>query len=109
MNLNRIRPYTTIILLIAWILIALTGLTLYLIPHGPASRNWVWLGVSKHEFKDIHFYLGILAVLLVSFHGYLNVRALKKYFTSNKRILSHPLLWATVVVSVIVAVALISY
>ncbi len=108
MNLNRIRPYTTVLLLISWILIALTGLTLYLIPHGPASRSWAWMGISKHEFKDIHFYLGIVAVLLISFHGYLNVRALKKYFTSKKDIWSHPLLWATVSVSAVVSIALIS-
>ncbi|CAM3763857.1 hypothetical protein VA7868_03684 [Vibrio aerogenes CECT 7868] len=107
MNPNKFRPYTTLMLLLSFILIAITGFVLFLAPHGPGSGYWQWLGLTKHELKDIHLYLGFFAVALILLHGYLNLRPLSVYLKNQRHQLwRHPAIWSVVGVVVVVWLAL---
>jgi hypothetical protein len=107
MNTNRIRPYTAFTLLLTLLCLAITGLILFLAPTGPGSRFWQWLGLTKHQYKDIHLYLGSLFVILGGFHLYINLKPFKHYLNDNRRQLwQHPFLWAVAGVCVAVFLAL---
>ncbi len=103
MNLNRIRPYTSILLLLLFCVLLFTGVLLYYSPSGHGAGRELIFGYSKHEIKSLHFYFALIAIGLVLFHAYLNIKALAKYLGRQKRGKNwlHPLLWAslTVVVS----------
>lgn len=106
MNMNRLRPYTAVTMALTFVFIGLTGLILFLAPEGPTGRGWHWLGLSKHQYKDIHLYLGALAVVLVSFHTYLNNRPLLHYLNQTTRGWKHPLVWATLLLLTFMGTAL---
>ncbi|MFM2479906.1 DUF4405 domain-containing protein [Celerinatantimonas sp. YJH-8] len=106
MNLNRLRPYTTVIMTLSFVLISFTGVILFLAPEGPMGRGWNWLGISKHEYKDIHLYLGVLAMILVLFHAYLNSRPLFHYLHRTTALWKHPLLWGVMGVLIVISCAL---
>ncbi|CAG9000857.1 MAG: hypothetical protein CENE_02864 [Candidatus Celerinatantimonas neptuna] len=94
MSLHRLRPYTTVIMMIAFLIVVVTGIILFFAPHGPGGmRQWIVLGLSKHQFKDIHVYLGTFGVLLVFFHLYLNWKAIKKYLCCRSLCRKHPATW----------------
>ncbi|SHO57463.1 DUF4405 domain-containing protein [Vibrio quintilis] len=107
MNANRFRPYTAVTMMLALMMIAVTGFVLFLAPHGPGSGYWQWLGLTKHELKDIHLYLAFLAVVLMLFHGYLNLKPMSLYLKGKRgRLWHHPLLWAGGGVVVVIWLAL---
>lgn len=47
MNYNRLRPYTAITMVVFLILLAITEWVLYLAPHGPGSKYWLFAGGGK--------------------------------------------------------------
>lgn len=96
MSLHRLRPYTTTTMMVAFLIVVVTGFILFFVPHGPGmSRQWMLLGLSKHQFKDIHIYLSIFGVLLAFFHFYLNWKAIRKYLRSCSPCWKHPVVWGT--------------
>ncbi|MBB1271045.1 DUF4405 domain-containing protein [Shewanella sp. SR44-3] len=109
MNLNRFRPYAAITMMLMLALLAATGLLLYLAPHGQASRLWSYLGIAKHQYKDIHLYLGLLVTLLALLHGYVNFKPLSHYlaFKRKAKIWTHPLIWALLIVITVVILVLL--
>jgi hypothetical protein len=108
MNFNRLRPYGTVTMMLVLALLAATGLLLYLAPQGQGSRLWSYLGMSKHQYKDIHLYLGLLVTLLALLHSYINFKPLSHYlaFKQETKIWAHPFLWAVLIVIVVVMLAL---
>jgi hypothetical protein len=108
MNFNRLRPYATVTMMLVLALLAATGLLLYLAPQGQGSRLWSYLGMSKHQYMDIHLYLGLLVALLALLHGYVNFKPLSHYlaFKQETKIWAHPFLWAVLIVITVVALAL---
>lgn len=105
MNYNRLRPYTAVTMLLALILLVITGWILYLAPHGPGSQPWLLLGASKHLYKDIHFCLAIVVTVLVLLHSFLNIKPLTHYFNRASKTGIGPLLCALIVVFSTLAIA----
>ena len=106
MNLNRFRPYTAVTMGVVFVVLLITGLVLYLAPYGPGSRGWEWMGLTKHQYKEIHLYLGLFCVALAVFHGALNVKPLTKYIRNQSNLWGHPLVWAAACVVLLVVLAL---
>ncbi len=106
MDLNRLRPYIAITMMVIIAGLAFTGLLLYFSPHGPDSKFWECMGLSKHQYKDIHFGLGLLVVSLAIAHGFLNFKSLSNYLKKPTEILSYPLAWALFLVFFFVAVVI---
>ncbi len=98
MNMNRIRPYTTVLLLLLFCVLCVTGSVLYYSPSGHGSGRDLIFGISKHEMKALHFYFALGMAGLVLFHIYLNIKALKKYLGlhSKGKDWMHPLLWGMI-------------
>ena len=78
----------TIRFLIFWgmvvsaLLTVISGLILWLAPHGPQSSWAVLYGLQKSTWLDLHPYLAFLAIGLVSLHLFDKWRCLKIYFKS---------------------------
>lgn len=107
MNMNQFRPYTAITLAVMFVALLMTGLLLFVAPHGPGSSRWSFMGLSKHQYKDIHLYLAFASVALVTFHGILNKKALAKYIANRNGKYGSPI-WLGLVAVVALAVAAVA-
>ncbi|MEM2912774.1 MAG: DUF4405 domain-containing protein [Candidatus Bathyarchaeia archaeon] len=58
----------------------ITGFVLYLWPHGPRSGQFLFFGLTKEMWIDLHTYLSILAVAVMVMHIILNRRFIKIYY-----------------------------
>lgn len=94
MKLNQLRSHTAVIMAVTFIVLFLTGLLLFIAPHGPRSGLWNIMGLNKHQLQNIHLTFAFITIVLAAFHGYLNFRALKHYLTGSIKITLHPLLYA---------------
>ncbi|MBW8190928.1 DUF4405 domain-containing protein [Neiella marina] len=108
MNLNRLRPYTAVILAFSFTVLMVTGLILFVAPHGPGSSQWAWIGLTKHQYKDIHLYLGFISIALVLFHVVLNKKPLTKYLAGKNENWGNPVLWAIAVIVAVVSFVVFS-
>ncbi len=58
------------------VLLIITGSVMYFIlPHG--SRDKEWLGLTRHEWGDIHFWVAILFVVVIGVHLVLHWKWIK--------------------------------
>lgn len=106
MNYNELRPYTAVTMMVALVILAITGGILYFSPQGPGSRIWSFLGLNKHQFKDIHLCLGLTVGILATIHGFLNFSSISNYLKHSSKVWTHPMLWAVAVVFFTVIMAL---
>ena len=83
------RAVVAIMLITTWSLMALTGLLLWLAPSGPQSgRQLLLLGLTKSEWGDVHFWIGVATVAVTLIHVVIDWRALRgviRYLTSVHR------------------------
>ena len=107
MKIHKLRPYTSMTMMVSMLFIAITGVILYIAPQGPGSRYWELLGLTKHEYKDVHLFLGILAICLGLLHGIINMRSINNYCKKKVALYKNPLLCASMVVSIIIVFALL--
>jgi hypothetical protein len=72
------RAWVAVSLLVLWSLATATGFLLWLAPHGPRSgRVPLLLGLTKHSWGDVHFWVCIAAVAVTVVHLTIDWRALK--------------------------------
>jgi hypothetical protein len=83
------RAVTAIILITTWALVTLSGILLYLAPSGFRSgRQPLLLGFTKSMWNDIHFWIGVAAVVAIVIHMIIDWKALRgviRYLTSVHR------------------------
>jgi len=83
------RAVTAILLIAAWSLVGLTGLLLWLAPSGQrAGQQILLLGLTKHEWGDIHFWIGVATVAVTLIHLIIDWKALRgviRYLTTVHR------------------------
>jgi signal transduction histidine kinase len=84
----QIRSFISLLLLFSFLLLAFSGLMLYLRPEGSIARwtGWNILGVDKKGWEGIHIIFCILFLVIASIHLSLNWKALLHYI-SRRRIL----------------------
>ena len=84
-----VRAVVAMMLITVWSLVALTGLLLWLAPSGPQSgRQLLLLELTKSEWGDIHFWIGMATVAVTLVHVVIDWRALRgviRYLTSIHR------------------------
>lgn len=105
MNFNHLRPYAAVTMAIFLVFLVFTGWVIYLAPHGVAARNWLFLGVSKYQYRDIHFCLSVVTTVLVLTHSALNFKSLSNYLKLHSKVGVSPLLCALTIVTLTVFVA----
>ena len=83
------RAIVAIVLIIVWVLVALTGLLLWLAPSGQRSgQQLLLMDLTKSEWGDIHFWVSVAALCVTVIHLIIDWRALRgcvRYLTSVHR------------------------
>ena len=89
MKKNHIKYFIDATLFVDICSIAAIGLLLaFIVPEGKAGRaSRYFLGLHRHDWRNIHLYLSILLLFLLMFHIWFNwtwiVQSSKKYFGNN--------------------------
>ena len=76
------RVLTSFFVTFDFLILLVTGVVLYLVPHGRVANwiNWELMGLSKDQWTSVHI-LSVLLFLLVSiFHLIFNWKPFKHYF-----------------------------
>jgi len=74
-----LRAIVTLGLLIAWSLVTFTGFLLWLVPRGQkVAHGFLFLGLTRHGWGDIHFIISLVALGLTVIHIILYWRDLSK-------------------------------
>lgn len=79
------RAFTSLCSLVSFILLCLTGIILYIVPHGRVAYwiKWNFLGLEKDQWGNIHIFSGLLFLVAGGFHLYYNWKPLIKYLSSK--------------------------
>ena len=84
MNMRKITSLTA---LLSFILLVLTGIILYIVPHGRVAywSDWRMWGLSKTQWGDIHINLGLLFLMTGCLHIYYNWKPIVSYLKNKSR------------------------
>jgi magnesium-transporting ATPase (P-type) len=74
-----IRRIVSLTCLLSFIALFISSIFTYLTPRGPGSSNWSALWLSKHEWFAMHTNLGLLFLIAILFHTYLNIQPIAAY------------------------------
>ena len=79
------RTFTSLCSLVGFILLCLTGIILYIEPHGRVAywTKWSFLGLEKDQWGNTHVFSGLLFLVAGGFHLYYNWKLLLKYLSSK--------------------------
>ena len=81
----RGQAFTSLCSLVSFILLALTGIILYIEPHGRVAYwiKWNFLGLEKDQWGNIHLFAGLLFLVAGGFHLYYNWKPLLRYLNAK--------------------------
>ncbi len=85
------RGFISLLTALSSIFMTLSGIVLYLVPHGKVAYwvNWRLLYLTKENWTDMHVLTSLLFALGASYHIYLNWAVLKAYIVKKaERVLS---------------------
>ena len=79
------RAFTSMCSLVSFILLSLTAIILYIVPHGRVAywSKWTLLGLEKDQWGNIHIFAGFLFLVAGGFHLYYNWKPLIKYLSGK--------------------------
>jgi len=79
------RAFTSLCSLISFILLCLTGIILYIEPHGRVAywTKWGFVGLEKGQWDNIHIFSGLLFLVAGGFHLFYNWKPLVKYLSGK--------------------------
>ena len=83
----NIRKITSLTALISFVLIILTSVILYIVPHGRIAyrSDWHLWGFSKTEWGNLHINLGVLFLLAIFLHIYYNWKPIINYMKNRAK------------------------
>ncbi len=75
------RAFASLCSLAGFMLLCVTGLILFLEPHGRVAywTRWCFLGLEKDQWGNIHIISGFLFLIAGAFHLYYNWKAILGY------------------------------
>jgi hypothetical protein len=87
MKSMKIRKATSLTALLSFVLLATTSVILYIVPHGRVAywTDWRLWGLSKTQWESFHLNLGLLLLLTLLFHIYLNWKVIVSYFKDKTK------------------------
>ncbi len=73
-----VRSIIDLLLTVTFVVLAITGIGLYLAPSGRIanSLNWTFLGLDKETLTLIHTYFGFIMIGLVAVHLIIGFRSM---------------------------------
>lgn len=84
----RVRAIIAISLIVVWSIVTFSGFLIYVAPQGRRSGWATILLLTKSQWRDIHFWVGIVALLITVIHIVVDWRALRgciRYLCSVER------------------------
>ena len=83
----KIRKATSLAALLSFILLVLTSVILYIVPHGRIAywADWHLWGLTKTQWGNIHINLGLLLLLAILLHIYCNWKVIVSYFKNKAK------------------------
>jgi hypothetical protein len=100
------RGLTSFIMTLAFLVLATTGVVLYVSPQGRVANwtGWSVLGLHKEQVAAVHYSASLLLVIASAFHLYFNWQVLVRYLVLQRRVhLKRELIGAIVLVTIIIA------
>ncbi len=84
MNMRRITSLTA---LLAFVIMVLTSIILYIVPHGRVAywADWHLWGLTKDQWGSIHINTGLLFLISLGLHLYYNWKPIMKYLKSKTK------------------------
>lgn len=84
MNMRKITSLTS---LVAFVLLLLSSLVLYIVPAGRVAywADWKLWGLSKESWGAVHINLGVLMLIAMFFHVYYNWGAIVSYLKNQQK------------------------
>jgi len=81
----RGRAFTSLCSLASFILLLLTAIVLYIVPHGRVAywTKWTLFGLEKDQWGNIHIFAGFLFLVAGGFHLYYNWKPLIRYLNDK--------------------------
>jgi magnesium-transporting ATPase (P-type) len=81
------RKIVSLTLLLSALCMLLTGLVLFIQPHGSVARwlNWSLLSLNKDQWSAVHVNMGVLMISLSILHLYLNWKPLLAYLRNRAK------------------------
>jgi len=83
----KIRKATSLTVLLTFVLLVLTSVILYIVPHGRVAywADWHLWGLTKTQWESFHINLGLLLLLAILLHIYLNWKVIVSYFKDKTK------------------------
>ncbi len=94
------KRYISLFLLYTLIVETITGIVLYIMPHGSTAYwvNWTFLSLNKTQWDDLHIIFGFLLIIFAIWHTVLNWNNILAYIKSKKdTLISKPFIVSTVI------------
>lgn len=98
------RGLTSLIVTLAFLVLATTGVILYISPQGRVANwtGWNILGLGKEQWAAVHTTASLLFLIASGFHVYFNWQALVRYIVLKRKLhLKREMIGAVVVVAVV--------
>ncbi len=105
------RALTSLVILLAFLVLATTGVILYIAPQGGVANRTGWsiLGFSKQQWIAIHTTMALLFLITTGFHVYFNWQTLVRYLVLRQKVhLKREMIVAVMLVSVVFAGTVLS-
>jgi len=82
------RKWIDLFLFYSTIIIIISGIVLYIMPHGRVAyfTGWSFLGLNKDEWDNLHIIFGIVMVIFSIWHIVLNWKPLKKFLFKKEAV-----------------------
>lgn len=83
----NVRKITSMTMFLSFLLLVLTSIILYIVPHGRVAywADWRLWGLSKTQWSDLHINLGFLFLFAGLLHLYYNWRVITAYMKDKAR------------------------
>ena len=84
-KLMTIKKITSLTMLITFVLIILTAIILYIVPHGRVAywADWHLWGMTKSQWGELHINLGVLMLIAGLLHIYYNWKPIIAYMKNR--------------------------
>jgi len=81
------RAWTTFVVIVSFIVDTISGIILYISPHGRVANwtNWGMWGLEKGDWEAIHTVFGYILLIIVGFHLYYNWKMFWSFIWSKIR------------------------
>jgi hypothetical protein len=83
----NIRKTTSLVAALAFIIMIITSIILYIVPHGRIAywADWQLIGLSKTQWGNIHINSGFLFLIALGLHTYYNWNAIVRYLKNQSK------------------------